>query len=238
MDCLMLWGIHSAKNGALRLSVMIICSSTSFDGTGPRKMTDAVRYLPLRGSHAAIMFLASNTCSVSSLVVTLRQAAWDFAVSGAWPTMKKCRRGNGIKFTPSLRRSELSWPAKRRQEVVPAMAVATRPFSSAKVGLGTSRVEKHTSYSASLSRTDTSGDGNTEYVAMMRSGYSSRTLEINRVPIPLPVPPPIDDTLGSPGAGRSPQTPYGWHPLPRRSAAHLRCSGPWPSCFPHRSPRA
>merc|ERR1712048_72582 len=72
MDCLMLWGIHSAKNGALRLSVMIICSSTSFDGTGPRKMTDAVRYLPLRGSHAAIMFLASNTCSVSSLVVTLR----------------------------------------------------------------------------------------------------------------------------------------------------------------------
>ena len=37
---------------------------------------------------------------------------------------------------------------------------------------------------------DTFGDGITENVSMMRSGYSSRTLEINNVPMPAPVPPP------------------------------------------------
>jgi hypothetical protein len=33
-------------------------------------------------------------------------------------------------------------------------------------------------------------DGHLEKVHMMRSGYSSRILEIKRVPIPEPVPPP------------------------------------------------
>merc|ERR1712025_643834 len=37
---------------------------------------------------------------------------------------------------------------------------------------------------------DTLGDGTTENVFMMRSGYSSRILEMRRVPIPEPVPPP------------------------------------------------
>jgi hypothetical protein len=44
-------------------------------------------------------------------------------VKGAKPTMKKCRRGNGIRLTASLRRSEFSWPGKRRQHVTPLMVV-------------------------------------------------------------------------------------------------------------------
>ena len=36
----------------------------------------------------------------------------------------------------------------------------------------------------------TFGDGTTEKVSMILSGYSSLTLEIRRVPIPDPVPPP------------------------------------------------
>jgi hypothetical protein len=34
------------------------------------------------------------------------------------------------------------------------------------------------------------GDGTTEKVHIMRSGYSSRILLISRVPMPEPVPPP------------------------------------------------
>ena len=37
---------------------------------------------------------------------------------------------------------------------------------------------------------DTFGDGTTENVFMILSGYSSRILEIRSVPIPDPVPPP------------------------------------------------
>jgi len=37
---------------------------------------------------------------------------------------------------------------------------------------------------------DTFGDGMTEKVAMILSGYSSLIFEIRRVPIPDPVPPP------------------------------------------------
>jgi len=37
---------------------------------------------------------------------------------------------------------------------------------------------------------DTFGDGMTEKVAMILSGYSSLILEMRRVPIPDPVPPP------------------------------------------------
>merc|ERR1739838_792562 len=36
----------------------------------------------------------------------------------------------------------------------------------------------------------TFGDGTTEYVFIILSGYSSRILEMRRVPIPDPVPPP------------------------------------------------
>jgi len=37
---------------------------------------------------------------------------------------------------------------------------------------------------------ETFGDGTTEKVSIILSGYSSLTLEIKRVPIPDPVPPP------------------------------------------------
>ena len=36
----------------------------------------------------------------------------------------------------------------------------------------------------------TFGDGITEYVVIIRSGYSSRILDMSRVPMPDPVPPP------------------------------------------------
>jgi hypothetical protein len=38
----------------------------------------------------------------------------------------------------------------------------------------------------------TFGDGTTEKVFMILSGYSSRILEIKRVPMPEPVPPPSE----------------------------------------------
>lgn len=37
---------------------------------------------------------------------------------------------------------------------------------------------------------ETFGDGTTEKVAKIRSGYSSRSFVSNKVPIPEPVPPP------------------------------------------------
>lgn len=37
---------------------------------------------------------------------------------------------------------------------------------------------------------ETFGDGTIEKVSMILSGYSSLTFEINKVPIPDPVPPP------------------------------------------------
>ena len=82
------------------------------------------------------------------------------------------------------------------------------------VGVVSFSVRKQMSYRASLSRTmhssafstswwtervalygsttvsDTLGDGKTENVSIIRSGYSSLILEINKVPIPEPVPPP------------------------------------------------
>merc|ERR1712066_125020 len=39
---------------------------------------------------------------------------------------------------------------------------------------------------------DTLGDGNTEKVSIILSGYSSRILEMSRVPMPEPVPPPME----------------------------------------------
>jgi hypothetical protein len=39
----------------------------------------------------------------------------------------------------------------------------------------------------------TFGDGTTEKVAIMRSGNSSRILEMRRVPMPDPVPPPANE---------------------------------------------
>lgn len=49
---------------------------------------------------------------------------------GAKPTMKKWRRGKGIRFTASLRRSEFSCPGKRRQHVTPLIVVEIKWFRS------------------------------------------------------------------------------------------------------------
>ena len=45
---------------------------------------------------------------------------------------------------------------------------------------------------------DTLGLGTTEYVHIILSGYSSRILEIRRVPIPAPVPPPSEWVIWKP----------------------------------------
>merc|ERR1719207_228060 len=128
--------------------------------------------------------------------------------------MKKCSLGNGMRFTAILRRSQFNCPGKRRQQVTPLIAALTRWFKSPYVGVVNFKVRKHISYKASLSRrkhssafstnwwkestalygsttvSETFGDGMTEKVSIMRSGYSSRTLEMSKVPIPEPVPPP------------------------------------------------
>lgn len=67
------------------------------------------------------MFLASHICWVSSGTVRERYCWLPRDVRGAKPTMKKWRRGKGMRLTASLRRSEFSWPGKRRQQVMPAV---------------------------------------------------------------------------------------------------------------------
>jgi hypothetical protein len=44
--------------------------------------------------------------------------------------MKKWRRGKGMRFTASLRRSELSCPGNRRQQVTPLIVAEMRWFRS------------------------------------------------------------------------------------------------------------
>merc|ERR1719324_4722 len=100
------------------------------------------------------------------------------------------------------------------QQVTPLMAADTKWFKSPYVGVVSFKVRKQMSCNASLSSkkdssefstswwndntalygsttvSETLGDGITENVSMIRSGYSSRTLLIKSVPMPLPVPPP------------------------------------------------
>ena len=84
--------------------------------------------MPQIGS--ATMFLASDICCVSSGTVRARYCCEPRDVSGAKPVMKKCSRGNGMRFTAIFRRSQFSWPGKRRQVVTPLMAALTRWFRS------------------------------------------------------------------------------------------------------------
>ena len=51
------------------------------------------------------MFLASHICCVSSGTLRARYCWLPREVSGVKPTMKKCSRGNGIRFTASFLRS-------------------------------------------------------------------------------------------------------------------------------------
>jgi len=118
---LTLFGIHSTKYDEFLFCTFIICSSTSLVLILPRNIAEAVKYLPCRGSAAHIMFLASHICCVSSGMVKARYCCEPWEVNGAKPTMKKWRRGKGIKFTASFRRSEFNWPGNRRQHVTPLM---------------------------------------------------------------------------------------------------------------------
>nr|KAJ0188768.1 hypothetical protein LSAT_V11C900479190 [Lactuca sativa] len=105
-----LFGIHSTKYEEFLFWTLIICSSTSFVLILPRNMAEAVRYRPWRGSAAHIMFLASHICWVSSGTVKARYCCDPREVNGANPTMKKWRRGKGMRLTASFLRSEFSCP--------------------------------------------------------------------------------------------------------------------------------
>merc|ERR1712172_466746 len=109
-DALMLFGIHSTKYEEFLFCTFSICSSTSFVDMRPRKSAAAVRYRPCRGSAAHIIFFASNICCVSSGTVRARYCWEPREVSGAKPVMKKCRRGNGMRFTAIFLRSQFNWP--------------------------------------------------------------------------------------------------------------------------------
>ena len=93
-----------------------ICWSISFIDIFPRNIAATVRYLPCRGSHAAIMFLLSNICWVSSFTVSARYCWLSRLVNGAKPGMKKWRRGNGTMFTASFLRSAFSCRERDREQ--------------------------------------------------------------------------------------------------------------------------
>jgi hypothetical protein len=121
-----------------------------------------------------------------------------------------------------LWRGYLTCPGKRRQHVIPDITALTKWFKSPYVGVVSLSVRKQISYKASLSMhmtssafstswwtesvalygsttvSDTLGDGTTEKVHIIRSGYSSRILEMRSVPIPDPVPPPRECAIWNP----------------------------------------
>merc|ERR1719456_774287 len=152
IDDLTLLGIHSTKYPEFFICMLSTCSSTSLEDRSPRYWTDTVRYLPSRTSGAIIIIFGSNMASVMALQSSLVWALAASSTKGANETLKKCRRGKGIRLTASLRRSELRAPAKRSDEVLPDMAQPTSLFSSANSGDLSFSLEKHRSYRASLSR--------------------------------------------------------------------------------------
>merc|ERR1712203_1029497 len=145
-----LLGIHSTKAEFL-FWMFNICSSTSFMDILPLKTVATVRYLPCLGSQAAIMFLASNICWVSSGTERGLYCWLPRAVRGAKPGMKKWSLGKGPMFTANFLRSAFSWPGNLRQVVTPDMVSETRWFRSPYVGDVSFKVLKQMSYRASLS---------------------------------------------------------------------------------------
>ena len=77
------------------------------------KMAATVKYLPWRGSQAAIIFLASNIWAVNSGTVRALYCWLPLAVNGANPGTKKCNRGNGTMLVANFLKSALSWPGNR-----------------------------------------------------------------------------------------------------------------------------
>merc|ERR1719378_901547 len=118
------------------------------------------------------------------------------------------------------------------EHVMPDRPADTRWLRSPYVGVVSFKVRKQMSYKASLSRAKeksefstswctesvqlygsttvslTFGEGTMEYVAMMRSGYSSRILLIRRVPIPAPVPPPRECVIWNPWRQSQPSASF------------------------------
>jgi hypothetical protein len=68
---------------------------------------------------------------------------------------------------------------------------------------------------------ETLGLGTTEYVHIIRSGYSSRIFEISSVPIPAPVPPPRECVIWKPEDGVKNGTKHVTRESRRVSTAHL-----------------
>ena len=149
----------------------------------PRKIAATVRYLPWRGSQAAIMFLESNICCVSSGTLKALYCWLPLDVRGANPGMKKWRRGKGTMLTASFRRSAFSWPGNRRHVVMPDMVAETRWFKSPYVGVDNFSVRKQMSYRASLSIQNVSSVFSTSWwtdrVALYGSTTVSDTWTIN-----------------------------------------------------------
>ena len=75
----------------------------------PSISTDDHANLPCLGSQAAIMFLASNICWVSSGTVRERYCWLPLDVRGAKPGMKKWRRGKGTWKTERKQREIFNW---------------------------------------------------------------------------------------------------------------------------------
>merc|ERR1719260_241450 len=142
---LILFGIHSTKYELFLFWIPSICSSTSFIDILPRKTAATVKYLPCLGSQAAIIFLASNICWVSSGTVRALYCWLPLAVRGANPGMKKWSLGKGTMFTASFLRSAFSWPGNLRQVVTPDMVRETRWFRSPYVGVASFSVLKQMS---------------------------------------------------------------------------------------------
>ena len=72
--------------------------------------------------------------------------------------------------------------------------------------------------STSTTVSETAGLGTTEYVHIMRSGYSSRILDMRRVPIPAPVPPPSEWVIWKPVGHHVYRKSYGIQEVPTLKA--------------------
>ena len=108
----------------------------------PLNIAATVRYLPCRGSQAAIIFFVSNICWVSSGTVKARYCWLPRAVRGANPGIKKWSLGNGTIFVASFLKSALSCPGNLRHVVIPDMVNDTKWFKSPYVGVDSLRVLK------------------------------------------------------------------------------------------------
>jgi len=149
---LVLWGIQSENYVWFSCWIRSISDYASKTLNFPRNSSAAVMNLFKRGATLFIIFLGSNSCWVRSFTVKILFGT-SLDVSGAYPMVRKCIRGNGIRLTANLRRLELIWPGKRRLHVLPVMAPATMLFMSPYDGEAILSCRKQISYKASLSST-------------------------------------------------------------------------------------